>query len=69
MGTLHADTFFKQAPQESSLPGTTKAKLASLLHTTHPRQKIPLKDPKVLLAAELGSQCRTLQEQFPGAPM
>ncbi len=56
------------ALQESSLPGTTKAKLASLLHTAHPWWEMPLKDPKVRLTAELGPRGRTLQEQLPGAP-
>ncbi len=52
---------------ESSLPGTTKAKFASLLHTNHQRQEMPHKDPKAQLAAELALRCHTLQEQFPGA--
>ncbi len=50
------------APQESSLPGTTKAKLASFLHAAHPRRELPLKNPKVRLAVELGPQGPTLQE-------
>jgi hypothetical protein len=59
---------FLCAPQKSNLPGITKAKLASLLHTAHPWQEMPLKDPKVQLAAELGPRGRTFQEQIPGVP-
>ncbi len=55
------------AHKHKSLPGTTKHKLASLLHATHWRRKMPLNDPKVWFAAELDPQGRTLQEQFPGA--
>jgi hypothetical protein len=36
-------------PQESSLPGTTKDKLAPLLHATHWRQEMTHKDPNVRL--------------------
>jgi hypothetical protein len=57
-----------RAPQETSLPGTTKAKLAPSLHTPHPWQEMPHKDSKMRLAAELGPRGRTLQEQFPDAP-
>ncbi len=59
---------FYAACKHKSLPGTTKAKLASSLHAIHWRRGLSHKDPKVLLAAELGPQGRTLQEQFPGAP-
>jgi hypothetical protein len=54
-------------PASKSLPGTTKAKLAPLLHATHWQQELPCKDPKVLLAAKLGPRGCTLQERFPGA--
>jgi hypothetical protein len=43
-----------------SLPGTNKSKLAALL-------KMPHRDPKVQLAAELGLKAHTHQEQSPGA--
>ncbi len=56
-------------PTSKSLPGTTKAKLASLLHTAHWRWEVqPHKDPEVLLTAEFGPRGCTLQEQFTGAP-
>ncbi len=54
--------------RKQSLPRTTKAKLGSLLYTTHWWWEMPHKDPKVQLAAELGPQNCTLQEQFPGVP-
>jgi hypothetical protein len=37
-----------------SLPRTTKAKLAPIVHADHRRRKIAKLDPEVLLAAELG---------------
>ncbi len=54
------------APWESSLPGTTKANLASLLHAAHWWQEMPLKDPKVWLAVKLGLRGRTFQERLLG---
>ena len=39
--------------QARSLPGTTKAKLASLLHTNHQWREMPHKDSKAQLTAEL----------------
>jgi len=50
-----------------SLPGTTKAKLAPIVHADHPRREIAKSDPEVLLAAELGQRARTLHERYPGA--
>jgi hypothetical protein len=55
-------------PASKSLPGTTKAKLASLLHADHQWREMPLKDPEAQLAAELAQWCSRLQEQFPGVP-
>jgi hypothetical protein len=57
-----------ERPQARSLPGATKAKLASLLHADHQRWEMTLKDPKARLTAELALPCCRLQEQFPGAP-
>ncbi len=59
---------FYTHPRAMSLPGTTKVKLASLLHTNHQWRKTH-KDPKVRLAAELALWCRRLQVWFPGTPM
>jgi hypothetical protein len=64
---LESGQFYKR-PQARSLPGATKAKLASLPHANHQRQEMTLKDPEARLAAELALQCRRLQERFPGAP-
>ncbi len=58
---------FYERPR-ASLPGTNKAKLASLTHANHWRREMALKDPKAWLAAELVLRCHRLQEQFPGAP-
>jgi hypothetical protein len=60
---------FYERPRARSLPGATKAKLASLLHTNHQRWETNLKDPKARLAAELALRCRRLHEQFPGLPV
>jgi hypothetical protein len=49
-----------------SLPGTTKAKLASPLRADHRRRYWTPKDPKARLTAELGLQVRTLHERDPG---
>jgi hypothetical protein len=49
-----------------SLPKTTKDKLAPLLYTNHQWWEMPLKDPEVQIAVELGLQVSTLQEQSPG---
>ncbi len=59
---------FFMAREHTSLPGTTMEKLALLLHTAHQQREIPHKDPKVLLAEELGPRCCTFLEHFPGAP-
>jgi hypothetical protein len=59
---------FYARPQARSLPGTTKAKLASLLHANHWRQEMPHKDPEARLAADLALRCHRLQERFPGTP-
>ncbi len=58
---------FYERPR-ASLPGTNKAKLASLLHTDHRQQIMTHEDPEVRLAVELALRCRRLPEQFPGAP-
>ncbi len=50
-----------------SLPGTTKAKLASPLRADHRWQYWTPEDPEAQLAAELGLRVRTLHEQDPGA--
>jgi hypothetical protein len=54
--------------QVRSLPGTTKAKLASLLHANYQRWEMPHKDPEGWLVAELALRCCRLRERFPGAP-
>ncbi len=59
---------FYARPRARSLPGTTKAKLASSLHADHRRRAMLYKDRKAQLAVELAPPCRRLQEQFPGAP-
>jgi hypothetical protein len=59
---------FYECPRARSLPGATKAKLASLLHANHWQQEMTLKDPEERLAAELALWCGRLQERFPGAP-
>ncbi len=59
---------FYTRPQARSIPGTTKPKLASLLHANHWRRETPHKDPKEWLAAELVLRCHKVQERFPGAP-
>jgi hypothetical protein len=64
---LESGQFYKR-PQARSLPGATKAKLASLLHADHRRQGMTLKDPKARLAAVLALRCHRLQERFPGTP-
>ncbi len=51
---------------KQSLPRTTKAKLASLLHAAHQWQETPTKDSKVRLVAKLGLQDCILQERSPG---
>jgi hypothetical protein len=60
---------FCARPQARSLPGTTKAKLASLLCANHQRRVMSHKDPKAQLGVELALRCRRLQEQFHGAPV
>jgi hypothetical protein len=52
----------------TSLPATTKAKLAMLTFADHRRREMALKDPETQLAAELVLLYRMLHEQFPGAP-
>ncbi len=72
--TMKTRTYFLESGQfyarlrARSLPGTTKAKLASLLHANHWRREMPHKDRKAQLTLELAPPCRRLQEQFPGAP-
>ncbi len=59
---------FYAHPRTRSLPGTTKAKLASLLHANYWWWEMTHKDPKAQLAVELALRCHRLQEQFPGTP-
>ncbi len=63
---LESGQFYERL--QASLPGTNKAKLASLTHADHQRQEMALKDPKARLAVELVLRCHRLQEQFPCAP-
>jgi hypothetical protein len=59
---------FYMHPQVKSLPGSTKAKLASLPHAANQWREMPHKDSKVQLAVELGPRVCILQEQFPSKP-
>jgi hypothetical protein len=52
----------------TSLPETTKAKLATSTLADHQRQEMALKDPEARLAAEFVLRYHTLHERFPGAP-
>ncbi len=52
----------------TSLPETTKAKLATSTLADHQRWEMALKDLEARLAVELVLQYRTLHERFPGAP-
>jgi hypothetical protein len=60
---------FYTCPRARSLPGTTKAKLASWLHANHCWREVPHKDPEARLVAEWAQRCRRLQEQFSGTPV
>jgi hypothetical protein len=53
-------------PMSKSFPRTIKAKLASLLHTTHLWWEMPHKDPEWRHEMELDPQVCTLQELCPG---